>query len=99
MHTSIFQLVHDYWAANIWALYLFVSRVATFVFRNVPIPKSIRSLVEPFIPFPEPQPSIVALLLLIGLYPGIEMAWKVGNWSLYKPLANAGKFFIHAVVS
>lgn len=26
------------------------------------------------------------------------MAWKVGRWSLEKPLCNPGKFFIHAVV-
>jgi len=92
-------LVHDYWAANVWALYLFASRVATFIFRKAPIPADIRGLLESFIPFPEPNPSLVALLLLVGLWPGgIDMAWKVGRWSLVKPLCNPGKFFIHAVV-
>mmetsp|Transcript_1908 Transcript_1908/g.3438 ORF Transcript_1908/g.3438 Transcript_1908/m.3438 type:complete len:580 (-) Transcript_1908:917-2656(-) len=92
-------LVHDYWAANVWALYLFASRVATFIFRKAPIPGDIRGLLESFIPFPEPKPSLVALLLLVGLWPGgIDMAWKVGRWSLVKPLCNPGKFFIHAVV-
>jgi len=90
-------LVHDYWAANIWALYLFSGRVATFMIRKAPA--HIRVLAEQIIPFPEPQPSFVALLLLLGLWPGgIDMAWKVGRWSLTKPLCNAGKFFVHAVV-
>ncbi|KAL7532928.1 hypothetical protein ACHAXR_004930 [Thalassiosira sp. AJA248-18] len=92
-------LVHDYWAANLWALYLFMSRVVTFIFRKAPIPASIRGLMESIIPFPEPQPSFVAIFLLIGLWPGgIDMAWKVGRWSLIKPLCNPGKFFVHAVV-
>ena len=94
------QLVHDYWAANVWALYLFGSRVATFVFRKAPIPDNLRALMESFIPFPEPKPSFVAGCLLLGVWPGgVDMAWKVGHWSLTKPLANSGKFFIHAVVS
>jgi len=92
-------LVHDYWAANIWALYLFMSKVATFLLRKAPIPAGIRELMESVIPFPEPQPSLVALCLLVGLWPGgIDMAWKVGRWSLVKPLCNPGKFFVHAVV-
>lgn len=91
--------MHDYWAANIWALYLFASRIATFVLRKVLIPTDIRAVLEASIPFPEPSPSLVAALLLIGIYPGgINMAWKVGKWSLEKPLCNPGKFFIHAVV-
>jgi hypothetical protein len=63
------------------------------------IPGSIRGCLEYVIPFPEPPPWLVALLLLIGLWPGgIDMAWKVGRSSLTKPLYNPGKFFIHAVV-
>lgn len=94
------QLVHDYWAANVWAIYLFLSRVATFAFRKAPIPASVRALVEPLIPFPVPQPSTVALLLLAGIWPGgVHMAWKVGRSSLVKVQCNAGQFFIHAVVS
>eukprot|EP00984_Skeletonema_dohrnii_P021311 scaffold10619_cov172-Skeletonema_dohrnii-CCMP3373.AAC.2 len=75
-------LVHDYWAANIWALYLFASRVATVAFRRIPIPDDIRSLVQPFIPFPEPTPGLVAIILLLGLVPTIIYAWKVGTSSL-----------------
>ena len=63
------------------------------------MPASVRGCLESVIPFPEPQPKLVALLLSIGLWPGgIDMAWKVGRWSLIKPLCNPGKFFIHAVV-
>ena len=82
------QLVHDYWAANVWALYLFTSRVASFLFRKAPIPTGLRHLVESLslLPFPEPPPSIVALCLLIGLIPAMVCAWKVGGASLTNSL-------------
>jgi alpha-1,3-glucosyltransferase len=95
-------LVHDYWAANVWALYLFVSRVATFAFRRTPIPDDIRSLVEPFIPFPEPTPGLVAIILLTGLVPTMVYAWKVGTsslkrwWQLNSFIP--AMFFVHGVV-
>ena len=101
---SYYQLVHDYWAANVWALYLFTSRVVTFIIRKTPIvrlpPVYIRDIIDYIIPFPEPQPSLVALFLVIGLWPGgIRMAWKIGSRSLVDPRCNGGRFFIHAVVS
>jgi hypothetical protein len=80
---------------------MFVGKIATFALRKAPpiMPKSIRGLLDYAIPFPEPPPWLVALFLLIGLWPGgIDMAWKVGRWSRTKPLCNPGKFFIHAVV-
>ena len=95
-------LVHDYWAANIWALYLFASRVSTFAFRRVPIPGDIRSIVEPFVPFPEPTPGVVAIILLIGLVPSMIYAWNVGTsslkrwWQLNSFIP--AMFFIHGVV-
>lgn len=95
-------LVHDYWAANIWALYLFTSRVSTFAFRLVPIPENIRSMVEPFVPFPEPTPGVVAILLLTGLAPAMVYAWSVGSsslkrwWQLNSFIT--AMFFIHGVV-
>ena len=77
-------LVHDYWAANMWALYLFTSRVATFVFGRAPISDDVRNLVESMsiIPFPEPSPSLAAMVLLMGLLPTMIYAWKVGSSSL-----------------
>jgi alpha-1,3-glucosyltransferase len=110
-------LVHDYWAANIWAIYLFGSKVVTAVVRKgVPLLQPFLSndnsnsamnwMLEYMIPFPMPQPRLVAIILLISLYPGgIYMAWKVGTLSLTNNnnnnnnVYNPGKFFIHAVVS
>ena len=95
-------LVHDYWAANVWALFLFASRVATFTVRRAPIPDDIRSLVEPFIPFPEPSPGVVATILLIGLAPATIYTWKVGTssltrwWQLNSFIP--AMFFVHGVV-
>lgn len=109
-------LVHDYWAANIWAIYLFGSKIATVVVRKI-VPlllplisdnnnnnssNAVNWLLEFMIPFPIPQPRLVAFLLLIGICPGgIYMAWRTGTLSLLtnKELYNPGKFFIHAVVS
>jgi hypothetical protein len=79
---------------------LFISKIATFVLRKAAIiPVSIRGCLESVIPFPEPEPKLVAVLILNGVWlGGIDMAWKVGRWSLINPLCNPGKFFIHAVV-
>ncbi len=80
----------------------------TFIFQRWPIklivPMSIRNTLDSIIPFPEPKPSFVALLLLIGLWPGgILMAWKIGSRSLLDPLGasrhRTGKLFIQASVS
>ena len=109
-------LVHDYWAANIWAIYLFGSKVVTvIVHKVVPLLQPLLSndnsnsamnwmFLEYMIPFPIPQPRLVAIILLISLYPGgIYLAWKVGTISLTNNnnnnVYNPGKFFIHAVVS
>lgn len=97
-------LVHDYWAANVWALYLFTSRVTTFVFGRAPIPDDVRSWVESMsiIPFPEPSPSLVAMILLMGLLPTMIYAWKVGSSSLKRWWALdsfiPATFFIYGVV-
>jgi alpha-1,3-glucosyltransferase len=94
-------LVHDYWAANVWALYLFVSRVATFAYRRVPIPNGVRSMVESMsiIPFPEPSPALVAMILLTGLLPAMIYGWKVGTSSLIQLNSFIpAMFFIYGVV-
>lgn len=75
-----------------------------FAFQKPPIklilPTSIRDVLDSIIPFPEPKPSLVALLLLIGLWPGgIHLAWKIGSRSLIDPFCNGGRLFIQAVVS
>ncbi len=64
------------------------------------LPTSIRDILDSIIPFPEPKPSLVALLLLIGLWPGgIHTAWKIGSRSLIDPFCNGGRLFTQAVVS
>jgi len=103
-------LVHDYWAANVWALYLFTSRAASFLLRKAPIQSGLRQKIESYaiIPFSEPDPSTVAFCLLIGLIPCIISAWKVGGSSLSQPMTpssrssktnavDAAEYFIHAV--
>lgn len=94
------QLVHDYWAANIWALYLFASKILSFIIRKSAAPE-LYSLV----PFPEPSPHIVALCLLVGLVPPLFCAWKATGDNLKKPISGStapktslSAFFINAVV-
>ena len=92
-------LVHDYWAGNLWALYLFIGKIAAFVLRKLPLPLEVKSMLGPLIPFPLPSPRIVALCMLIGLIPVIRQAWMVGTWShTRRQICSPGKFFIHGVV-
>ena len=54
-------LVHDYWAANIWALYSFVEKIAGMIGFSLP-------------PIPA---SVCAFLLFLSLLPGLYWgAWK-----------------------
>eukprot|EP00804_Cyclotella_cryptica_P022787 CCRYP_005002-RA/>CCRYP_005002-RA protein AED:0.05 eAED:0.05 QI:169/1/1/1/0.33/0.5/4/1137/529 len=100
-------LVHDYWAANVWALYLFAGRVSSYIIRMPFVPESIRKIVESFsqVPFSEPPPHFVALCLLIGLAPALICAWKAAGAELGCQLKGslkvnpwAGSFFMYAVV-
>jgi alpha-1,3-glucosyltransferase len=55
-------LVHDYWAGNIWALYLFLDKIVTKMCKISPLP--------------EITPSICAAFLFFGLLPACICAWK-----------------------
>lgn len=92
-------LVHDYWAGNLWALYLFIGKIMAFVLRKLPLPSGAKDKLRVIIPFPVPSPRIVAVCMLIGLIPVIRQAWAVGTWSHTRSqISNPGKFFIHGVV-
>ena len=55
-------LVHDYWAANIWALFTLANKGVRFLSARIPLP--IQSL-------PEPTPFVCAFLLLFSILPGM----------------------------
>jgi alpha-1,3-glucosyltransferase len=61
-------LVHDYWAANVWALYMAASKVRSARFKGIPA-------------FDETSvsPRAVALLLLLSLAVGAWQAWKAAE--------------------
>lgn len=54
-------LVHDYWAGNVWALYMLLGKVVT----------KLRG-----IPLPDVPPALCAICLFVGLLPALVMAWK-----------------------
>lgn len=63
-------LCHDYWAGNIWALYLFASKVVSFLSRQEDtfsfLPSSL----------PEFTPLCSATSLLLALIPSMICAWR-----------------------
>ena len=70
-------LCHDYWAGNIWAMYLFLEKVCSFLSRTHPILYKV-------IPsqFSEISPFIAASVLFIGLLPAMRCAHKSASNSL-----------------
>ncbi|KAG7358888.1 dolichyl-P-Glc:Man9GlcNAc2-PP-dolichyl glucosyltransferase [Nitzschia inconspicua] len=64
-------LVHDYWAANVWALYTFTNKVLRFVVTKLPMP--VAAYVQDWY-LPEPSPLICAILLFLSIIPGMQVA-------------------------
>jgi alpha-1,3-glucosyltransferase len=67
-------LLHDYWAANVWAIYALANRVFQFV---------VRRLVETDWPgvylldgmdLPEPSPTVCAVILFFAIIPAMQVA-------------------------
>jgi len=56
-------LVHDYWAANVWAFFSLANKGVRFL--------SGRISSFPIISLPEPTPAVCAILLLISILPGM----------------------------
>jgi len=68
-------LVHDYWAGNIWAMYTFTNRVLHFTIGRLDpmLPEKVANILIG-IHLPEPSPLICAVLLLLSIIPGLQMA-------------------------
>mmetsp|Transcript_599 Transcript_599/g.931 ORF Transcript_599/g.931 Transcript_599/m.931 type:complete len:603 (-) Transcript_599:178-1986(-) len=91
-------LCHDYWAANIWAIYLFANKCFRFVLGRLGsiLPESLES-----ISLPEVPPSVCALLLMLGLSPSMRYAWKAASSMLTEGSVycdQSRSFFVTAVV-
>lgn len=67
-------LCHDYWAGNIWAVYLFLEKLCKFASKVNPI-------LDNALPsqLPEITPSMTAVCLLIGLLPAMYCAYKAAS--------------------
>jgi len=88
-------LVHDYWAGNAWALYLFSSKCLRFLIHRGYMPDMLSKAVLSEDGLPEVTPAVCAVLSVASLVPALLCAFKVGARSLQKP-AQSPFFFIHA---
>ena len=77
-------LCHDYWAGNIWALYLFASKVLSFLSRRLHVQEGNDTLTFFFLPssLPEISPLFTATSLLLALIPSMICAWRAASPSL-----------------
>lgn len=75
-------LCHDYWAGNIWAMYLFAEKVCSFASRIHP---TLDNIIPS--PFPKITPAMTAILLLIGLLPAMQCAYLAASSSSLNPAA------------
>ena len=86
-------LVHSYWAANVWAVYVFADKCIRFVLGRLGLAPSIH--------LPDVPPSVCAILLLIGLLPAMQQCWKAATAMLLQgdmSSSRAASFFVTAAV-
>lgn len=89
-------LVHSYWAANVWAVYLFADKCIRIVVGRIGLAAASASMMH----LPDVPPSVCSVLLLIALLPAMIHAWKAATNILRGKFAadQAASFFVHAVV-
>jgi alpha-1,3-glucosyltransferase len=61
-------LVHDYWAANVWAFFSLANKGIRFL--------SVRMPLLPIQSLPEPSPIVCAILLLLSIVPGTVVLFR-----------------------
>jgi len=81
-------LTHDFWAGNVWAIYLLLEKVSGTILktrknvfgRNFVL-DALMHIFENLVPMPFPMitPLTTAILLFIGLMPALFCAWKIGT--------------------
>lgn len=72
-------LVHDYWAANVWALYMVFGKALQFISRKQGRISRILTSLVPSLHMPDVSPRSAAILLLLGLVPGMWQSWKAAS--------------------
>jgi len=71
-------LVHSYWAGNVWAIYVALYKVGSYILRSE-LPSSsgiLQQLWSVYIPSPHMiTPGMTAICMLLAQLPGLYMAW------------------------
>lgn len=66
-------LLHDYWAANFWALYAVANKVLRFILARIPTTVTGADSIHNW-HLPEPPPLVCAILLFLSILPGMQVA-------------------------
>lgn len=80
-------LCHDYWAGNVWALYMSFEKVVRFM---------CKGMIGTHIHFPELTTNQVGVILLFSLIPSMTLAWKAA--SLQDSAAKQQTLFVLSIV-
>ena len=89
-------LCHDYWAGNVWALYLGLEKVMKVSLRVADIILTkigVGSIDVGTISFPIIGPKTAAILLLVGLSPAFICGWRVATSDSRYDLRHEGLLF------